>query len=267
MDFKNIFDNVEVLKDETLLYLSAKGREGDDYQAINKALVFRLTLSEEMLAHHWVREKLKAVRNLLKKEGRIGFNAKTKIWYLKNPDMSGADEIGPGWKKIPDKISAIQWLYKNFSPAEFEKLCVAILNIQFRMPIQITEKRCFSGADGGFDGFGRCNIHGKDEDIALEVKRYALSKQVGEDHLHKFIGVLTAKNWNHGIFITTAKFSQRFQEKAKMLEGRDIWVELIDQDRLAEIMLTKTDHANGFGLHRRGENIYLNEKILRDAVK
>ena len=33
-------------------------------------------------------------------------------------------------------------------------------------------------------------------------------------------------------------------------ECRDIWIELIDQNRLARIMLEKTDQPHGFGMRR-----------------
>lgn len=175
--------------------------------------------------------------------------------------------LGPGWRNIQSETDAIKWLHQNFTPDEFENFCIAILTEHCGVPVSLTEKRRISGADGGFDGTGIYIIDGKPENIALQVKRYGPDRQVGQDHCQKFVGALFENGWKHGIIITTATFSDRLYESVKINKERGIWVELIDQTRLAEIMLKKTDQPHGFGLHRTERGlIYINESILKRAA-
>ena len=278
---EQLFGDKDELKELTMAYLDQQGRKGDSRAAINQHVALALTgdadLAESLLSKKSIRAKLSTARQELKEEKRIGYSHTQDVWYSKNVksrDLTereqrflAANGLGPGWRNISSKTDAIKWLHQNFTPDEFENFCIAILTEHCGVPVSLTEKRRISGADGGFDGTGVLTIDGKPENIALQVKRYAPDRQVGQDHCQKFVGALFENGWRHGIIITTGTFSDRLYESVKINKERGIWIELIDQVRLAEIMLKKTDQQHGFGLHRteRGR-IYINENILKRAA-
>lgn len=278
--FDGIFKDKKRLKELTVSYLTEQGRKGSHRTSINQYVVAQLMNDQNaikmLIETKWVRDNLAQVRKELKAEGRIGYSYKQDIWYIKSLTQDVTDKekrflsaqgLGKGWRRISSEIDAIQWLYQNFTPDEFENFCVSILTSHCNVPFKITEKRRFSGADGGFDGTGHCEIDGKIENVALQAKRYACSSQVGEDQCDRFVGALVKEGLKHGFMITTGTFSQRTHKSTQAFQVRDIWIELIDQNRLAKIMLKKTDQPHGFGLHATDKGfIYINEAILRKAA-
>lgn len=281
MDIETLkfFNNLPKLVDLTLAVVKLGGSDGLDEWTIDWNVGLELGLPEhsleEVLNHVWVIERLEKARQKLKDETLIGFNSKTKVWYPQRskeytPSIREQKfierRVGRGWRRIWSKLDAIEWLYTNLSPDEFEYFCSAILTQHCRVPVEVTTKRRYSGADGGFDGTGTCNIEGKHENVAVQAKRYALSGQVSQDHCQKFIGALIENEMNHGFIITTGIFSDRARQTVEKVKKQNIWIELIDQQRLADIMLEKSNLPHGFGLYRTDIDwLYINEQILRAA--
>lgn len=278
---ENLFRNLEALKTIITTHLKTKGRDGDSYLNVNLHAATMLTdspaLAQQALNKKWIRDNLKEARSQLNKEGLIGYNKKDEIWYIKpNPIRNLTDKeqrylaaqgLGEGWRNISSEIDAIEWLHKNLSPDEFEHFCISILSAHCKVPITITEKRPISGADGGFDGTGEWVIHGNKEPIALQAKKYASHNHISEDHCDRFAGALLKRGWKYGFLITTSVFSPRLKESVEVFKSKDIWIELIDQERLAEIMLMKGNSPHGFGLHRTDYGlVYINEAILKNAA-
>lgn len=277
----NLFHDTDKINEMTISCLKEAGSDGLSGRQINEMICSEIVgggnPSRAALANKDIREILSNIRTELRKKGQIGFNSRDKVWYINKPialrDLSKQEErflaskgLETGWHRIDNKIDAIKWLHSNLTWFEFEGFCISILKAHCGVPITITQKRK-SGADGGFDGEGTMLIDGKIENIALQAKQYAFHNYVGEDHLAAFVGALNIRGWNHGFMVTTSLFSDRVKASAETLKSRNIWIELIDQERLANIMLEKRNSVHGFGLHQTDIGmIYMNEGILRWAA-
>lgn len=274
------FEHRDVLKSITLSYLEKAGRNGADHNAINThvaLMVLRDRMHVDMaLERGRVRALLAEARKDLKSDNLIAYNWDEKTWYIRPPLVRELTEkesgylaakgLKPGWKNIESEREAVNWLHKNFSDDEFENFCVSILSNHCQVPVAITEKRRFSGADGGFDATGDYSINGKQERVAVQAKRYAPHRQVGEEHIDRFAGSLIKRSWRHGFMITTGTYSHRAKASVEAFQQQDIWIELIDQERLIAIMLQRADQPHGFGLHRTDIGLlYINETILKKS--
>lgn len=225
-----------------------------------------------------IKRVLRSVRSGLKSQKKIGFNTKTRVWYVqRTSDRKLTDKerrflelqgLGSGWKPISKKLDAIRWLHKNLTPDQFEKFCIAILTSHCAVPMELSPKRPVSGADDGFDGFGEMSIDGKIEKVILQVKRFKPDTFVHSNACREFLGTMDEQRARHGFFITTGLFADRFKKVVLSAEGVNKWIELIDQERLADIMLVKGNNAHGFGLYKSPDLglYYMNESILRRAA-
>lgn len=259
------------VQDLVLACLAQAGSAGARYDAIDTYVLRTLSLPASAKA------MVKEERNALKVQGRIGFNAFTRVWYLKKKvlrDLTPKEErflsahgLGAGWRRISGKMDAVVWIHAHFTPDQFENFCIAILNAHCGKPIRITEKRAISGADGGFDGVGQWVIDGKTETVTLQAKRIHPQHQLGDDQCDRFAGALVRHAWRHGLYITTGMFSARFREAVEKFAAQNILIELIDGERLADIMLMRRDDPHGFGLHRTDIGLYyINTDILTAAA-
>ena len=276
------FLDIETLKAQTLKCLEGCDHRRATAYDINYSVVsdslgvggkVKSTLSSDK-----VRKALSSARKSLKKEGKIGYNAKLKDWYIEGDLGTSLTEkehrylkhkgLGEGWLPVHDELAAVEWLHKAFSDDEFEQFCCALLVYCGVENVQVTQKRR-SGADGGLDGVGMYLVDGVHVQIAFEAKRHALKSQVGSDICQKLSGAMMENNIKHGFIITTASFSKRARESVEKIRNNNNYqIELIDQKRMAEIMLYKGDAPHGFGLHRTDIGlVYMNKDILRKAVQ
>lgn len=266
----------------TLGFIRSGGRDGLETTHLNK-LILRKALGEVSeiamcLKIKKVTDQLHDVRVKLSKRGDIGFNSFEKVWYpkeIKTRNITDKEDRflkakgikSEGWVSIPHKLEAIRWLHKNFSPDEFEQFCCELLKYSHVHNVCVTEKR-LSGADGGLDGTGDYTIENEIFPIIFEAKCYNPDKQVGEDICTKLAGVMMREKVKHGFIITTAQFSDRAVECVNTIrENEGYQIELIDQDRMAEIMIFREESPHGLGLHRTDAGfIYMNQNILRNTV-
>lgn len=183
-------------------------------------------------------------------------------------------KLGYGWYRLPQKTrpyEAISWIYQNFNPDEFEQFCCAVLSHQNVKNVTVSEKRS-SGADGGIDGLGQYLIDDKDVKIVFQAKRYKLGRQVKTNEVRDFIGAMLLNDIQYGFFITTSIFSDRSKKESEMItqdQTKPIHLELIDQDKLIECLLYRSNSIHGFGLHKTDELgfYYLNPNMLRKAIE
>lgn len=257
------FKEIERIKRITIGCLQEAGSTGLSTFDLNGCISEQLassSLVKRLLRQQWIKDQLFEARKQLSQEGRIEYNKRQEVWYPKaNPIRELTDKekgyhavlgLGDGWKNITNELEGIRWLHRSFSPDEFEHFSINILFTHCGVRVTITEKRPISGADGGFDGTGTYEIDGKTVNVAVQVKRLDLMSQVGEQHCRDFAGALMLAGWNHGFMITTGKFSDRAIQAIEVYKQRGYFIELIDQDRLSKIMLTKTTQPHGFGLHK-----------------
>ena len=274
--------DLPTLRAMTLAHLQSRGRDGDTAPNINAALGSQLAAHPDRIAallrdSHFASQLARA-REVLAGEKLIGFNRKTSVWYPVRPAGPGAltekeyrflkwQGLGEGWQRVSEMAYVPKWLHQNLSSQQFELFCVNILAQHCGVPVRLTNKRPYSGADGGFDAVGTYDIDGETFGIAVQVKQYRPDRQIGTDHLQKLVGALVENGLRHGFLITTGRFSERVIASLEKYARSGIQIELIDQNRLVAIMLEKGDQPHGFGLHRTAKGLtYINETILRQAA-
>ena len=278
-----VVSKTEGLEEISLLCVSEAGSDGVDTKNLNYRVAEQVfgnqAHAENAVKVKEITDHFHKLRVKLSKNGQIGFNKEQKVWYPKNlkaRDLTKKEERflnakgldAPGWISIKDKLEAVRWLHREFSDDEFEQFCCALLEHSEVRNLKVTEKRKGSGADGGLDGFGEYSLGDETIPIAFEAKRHSPASQIGSDICQKLVGAMMQNNIKHGFIITTATFSERSQEAIREYrENHDYQIELIDQDRMAEIMICKKDSPHGFGLHRTDKDfIYMNRGILKHAA-
>ncbi len=121
---------------------------------------------------------------------------------------------------------------KGFSPDDFERLVTRLLK---QMGYgEISQEKGYSG-DQGIDGILNQDALGL-EKVYVQAKRYT-DGQVSERHIRNFSGSLTAKGATKGIFITTAAFSAKARDQAKMISQGNQTIRLVDGPELAKLMI------------------------------
>lgn len=123
-------------------------------------------------------------------------------------------------------------LHEN-EPAFFEQAVLDLLMAMGYGGTQGKATRTQLSNDGGIDGIIDQDALGLSR-IYVQAKRYGLDKSIGRPDIQAFVGALQGAQADRGVFLTTAKFSDRAQEYADAVASR---VVLIDGDRLAELMI------------------------------
>ncbi len=144
------------------------------------------------------------------------------------PKVETPEEI---FEQVHRKINAalsdeLLKILSEQSATFFEKLTVKLVE---RMGYGLGEKTAASD-DGGIDGIIYGDKLGFDR-IGIQAKLWSADKVVGRPEIQKFYGALAGKI-DKGLFVTTAKFSQKAREYAA-----DKHIILIDGKRLAELMI------------------------------
>jgi len=138
-----------------------------------------------------------------------------------------------GYKIIKDNVkSDILINILKCTPEFFEKLVVDLLiKIGYGGSAEDAGRAIGRSGDGGIDGIIKEDKLGLDF-IYIQAKRW--SGSVGSPEIQKFVGALTGKQANKGVFITTSKFTVEAKDFIKHLNMK---VVLIDGEQLAQLML------------------------------
>ncbi|MGL5866876.1 MAG: restriction endonuclease, partial [Dermatophilaceae bacterium] len=144
------------------------------------------------------------------------------------------EQIASGVARINDDVSA-ELLNRIMAqePVFFEQ---AVLDLLIAMGYGGTEGRATRtrlSNDGGIDGVVDQDALGLSR-IYVQAKRYAAHNSVGRPAIQEFVGALTGKQANQGVFITTSTFTS---DAATFAEGVSTRVVLIDGYRLARLMI------------------------------
>ena len=78
------------------------------------------------------------------------------------------------------------------------------------------------------------------------------------------------QNIKHGFIITTATFSDRAKNSVEKFKAHNQFqIELIDQNRMADIMLCSHEGGHGLGLYKSDADqvIQMNKRLLFDSVR
>lgn len=116
--------------------------------------------------------------------------------------------IGDNFKKINDKLGIeLLEIIKQKTPAQFEKFVLELLN---NMGYGITDEKSFEvvgqSGDNGIDGIIYQDKLGIDR-IYIQAKRWSENK-VQSKEIRDFIGSLSLRGTNKGVFITTSMFTE-----------------------------------------------------------
>lgn len=99
--------------------------------------------------------------------------------------------------------------------------------------------------DGGVDGIVHDDKFGLSK-IYVQAKRY--TSPVTRGQVREFIGVVSGKPTQKGIFITTADIPRSAREEVK--ENKTVSIRLVDGGELARLMI---EHNVGVAVHQRLE--------------
>ena len=165
----------------------------------------------------------------IKKEGKKILEDENKLLEIRTPE----ELVRSGYMIITDTVkSDILNNIKTCSPKFFERLVVDLLiKIGYGGSIEDAGRAIGKSGDGGIDGIIKEDKLGLDF-IYIQAKRW--DSVVGRPEIHKFVGALTGKQANKGVFITTSKFTNDAKDFIKHLGMK---VVLIDGEQLAQLML------------------------------
>lgn len=120
------------------------------------------------------------------------------------------------------------------SPAFFERTIVALLLAMGYGGSSADAGRAIGqSGDDGVDGVIDQDPLGVDQ-IYLQAKRYSDGNSVGPAAIREFVGSLSLKKAQKGIFVTTSTFSKSAIETARQIGARIV---LIDSDYLGRLMV------------------------------
>ncbi|MDG6929834.1 MAG: restriction endonuclease [Nitrososphaerota archaeon] len=123
----------------------------------------------------------------------------------------------------------------NIKPSDFERLIIdLVLALGYGKSHEEMARVLGGSGDQGIDGEISQDKLGFDK-IYLQAKKWDVKSSIGSREVRDFIGALTIKNAQKGIFISTALFSKDAIETAKMDTTHKII--LIDGDQLARLMI------------------------------
>ena len=118
------------------------------------------------------------------------------------------------------------------SPRFFEKLVVDLLiKMGYGGSLEDAGRAIGKSGDGGIDGIIKEDKLGLDF-IYIQAKRW--EGVVGSPEIQKFVGALTGKQANKGVFITASRFTPDAKDFIRHLNMK---VVLIDGEQLAQLML------------------------------
>ena len=123
----------------------------------------------------------------------------------------------------------------ELTPAQFEVLIVKLL-VKMGYGNGDDDSGIVTGStgDGGIDGIVKADKFGFDS-VYIQAKHWQSTATIGRSELQKFVGALTYKHANKGLFITTAKFSQEAEDFAA--QNNAVTIKLVNGNMLARLMI------------------------------
>jgi restriction system protein len=145
-------------------------------------------------------------------------------------------------------------------PDFLEKLVLRLLH-QMGYGAALSDLEHLGGpGDEGVDGVIHQDQLGLDK-IYIQAKRYREQGPIGRPSVQSFVGALTGKKANRGVFITTSRFSKDALDYVKDLTG--ITVVLIDGEQLVKFML---DHRVGVTVQQTYEILTVDENFFSEDL-
>ncbi|MBI5647531.1 MAG: restriction endonuclease [Ignavibacteriae bacterium] len=166
-------------------------------------------------------------------------------WQNKSDLETGDSSVEPQQTATPEEILGAAYStirsqlatdileqVKSMTPKFFERLVIDLLvAMGYGGTMQDAGKAIGKGGDEGIDGIIKEDRLGLDV-IYIQAKRWDGS--VGRPEVQKFVGALSGKHAQKGVFITTGSFAKNAEQYVATINTK---VVLIDGKRLAEMMI------------------------------
>lgn len=147
------------------------------------------------------------------------------------PDLTPDEQLEDSYKKISANIASdLLAEVLKISPYTFEKLVVDLLTKMGYGTVAYGSHATVASGDDGIDGVIMEDKLGFSL-IYMQAKQWAPDRTVGQPDIQSFVGAIAGKHGD-GLFVTTAKFSQKAKDYANTHH-----IILIDGERLANLML------------------------------
>ncbi|SEP18856.1 restriction endonuclease [Niastella yeongjuensis] len=143
-------------------------------------------------------------------------NPDTLISYPANEEVTPDELLGNTIKTLHEKLALdLLSILKGKTAAEFERFVLMLLN---QMGYGTLEERSYEvvgkSGDNGIDGIIYQDQFGLDR-VYVQAKKWADSKVQSKD-IRDFIGALSLKGTNKGVFITTSEFTPDAYKTAQL---------------------------------------------------
>lgn len=149
----------------------------------------------------------------------------------KPTDLTPDDQLEDAYKQIKASLASdlLSEILK-ITPYTFEKLVVDLLSKMGYGAVAYGSHVTAASGDDGIDGVIMKDKLGFSL-IYMQAKKWAIDRVVGQPEIQSFVGAIAGKHGD-GLFVTTAKFSQKAKDYANTHH-----IILIDGERLATLMI------------------------------
>lgn len=149
-----------------------------------------------------------------------------------NPsDLTPDDQLEDAYKEINDSLASdLLTEVLKIPPYTFEKFVVDLLLKMGYGKADFGSHATVASGDDGIDGIIMEDKLGFSL-IYMQAKEWAVDKVVGQPDIQSFVGAIAGKKGD-GLFVTTARFSQKAKDYAHTHH-----IILIDGERLANLMI------------------------------
>lgn len=149
----------------------------------------------------------------------------------KSTDLTPDDQLEDAYKQINASLASdLLSEVLKITPYTFEKLVVDLLSKMGYGTVAYGSHATAASGDDGIDGVIMEDKLGFSL-IYMQAKEWSTDKVVGQPEIQSFVGAIAGKHGD-GLFVTTAKFSQKAKKYANTHH-----IILIDGERLANLMI------------------------------
>ena len=146
-------------------------------------------------------------------------------------DMTPDDQLEDAYRQIHASLASdLLSEVLKISPYTFEKLVVDLLSKMGYGTVAYGSHATQASGDDGIDGVIMEDKLGFSL-IYMQAKKWDVDRVVGQPEIQSFVGAIAGKHGD-GLFVTTAKFSQKARSYAETHH-----IILIDGERLANLMI------------------------------
>lgn len=176
-------------------------------------------------------EKFASFRDFLSDVSSNGLVTEENETAIKLTDLTPDDQLEDAYKQINSSlVSDLLSEIMKITPYTFERLVINLLSKMGYGTIDYGSHTTSASGDDGIDGVIMEDKLGFSL-IYIQAKEWAQDRVVRQPEIQSFVGAIAGKHGD-GLFVTTAKFSQKAKNYAQTHH-----IILIDGERLANLMI------------------------------